>query len=163
MIEFRSSVSTTLSAQTVFDEIADFRNLPKWDPGIVACEALGAGDPRKLGGEYLVTTRFMGTTQRLRYRVTHWDPPKCAVMRCKTLFFQGVDSITVEEDASNGCTLTYHAQFRFPLGAIVEPFLKPVFERLGNKAIDGLKNHFKRREMDTSGAAGNKGAVAAAQ
>jgi hypothetical protein len=136
MITIEETVTTQRAAADVFAYVADFENVAEWDPGIRS-SARVSGDGG-LGSRYDVEATFAGRVVPLTYEVTHYEAPQRVTLRASTDRFDSEDEIVVA-DLDGLTRVTYRAEFtlRGLLGR-VEFALRPLFARLGRKAIDGL-------------------------
>ena len=96
MIEVRDTVRVRPGADDAFQYLVDFRNLPRWDPGIAEVDKTDGASDVGVGSTFDVVATFMGRRVPMRYRVVEHDPRSRRVM-------------------------------------------KPLMDRLGRKAMDGLR------------------------
>lgn len=139
-IILRRSVPSSVSPARTWAYLADFTNTTEWDPGTVST-TLTSGDGT-VGTTYANTSRFLGRTVHLTYRVTEHDPGRLLVLQAQQPRMLSRDTIEVHPDhgADGGCTVTYTAEFTFSgLTRLVEPLLTPAFERLGDRAEAGMR------------------------
>ena len=139
MIRIEETVPLRRDAAEVFAFLADFRNLPKWDPGIAEARQL-EGEEAGVGARYEVVATFLGRRVPMTYRTARHD----AEARARELVGEGAtltatDRITVRETAG-GAEVRWQADFEMK-GALryAEPLMKPLFRRLGAKAMAGLR------------------------
>ncbi len=122
MTRVQFDITVPRPVDEVYDYVADFRNLPEWDPGIVSSEQ----------------TSGSGIEVGSTYRVTSADRPARVVVEGDGSSVHAVDEIRFEE-ADGGTRIHYTADFTLKgLLGPVAPFLKPAFERLAAKSRDGL-------------------------
>lgn len=123
--------------EEVYDFVADFRNLPDWDPGIARAEQI-EGTGVETGAAYRVVSSFAGRELELVYRTTAADRPSRAVLVGEGGSVRAVDEIRFEP-SGGGTRIRYTADFTLKgLLAPIGPFMKPAFERLAARARDGL-------------------------
>lgn len=137
MIEITETVTTARPRPEVFAYVADFTTTAEWDPGIRAC-TLRSGDGT-VGSVYDVTATFMGREVSMAYEVVEYAQDERLVIRGEAPTVAAVDTIEISE--STGATLVgYSARFtlRGPL-RFLELLLRPVFGRLGRRAMAGLE------------------------
>lgn len=140
MIRVEASVPIRQDATKALTYLADFRNLPRWDPGIAEVEQL-EGDGPKEGARYRVVASFLGARVPMRYRTMRFDPSAgVAEIRGETPTLVAIDRITVRA-LGTGSEVHWQADFTMkgPL-RFFEPVMKPLFDRLGRKAMDGLRS-----------------------
>ncbi|MFO7547752.1 MAG: SRPBCC family protein [Acidimicrobiia bacterium] len=125
----------------VFAFVADFSNLPEWDPGISRSSMVGPG-PVGTGSEFEVVSSFAGREVVMRYEVVTFDVPHRVVLEGSGSTIRAVDDIEFVEVAG-GTEIDYTADLtlRGPL-RFVQPLFRPAFTRVGRKAIAGLQTRF---------------------
>ncbi len=149
MITVEDRVRVGASPEEAFAFLADFRNLPRWDVGIASASlAKPAGEREvEVGAEYKVVARFLGQRVPMRYRVVRYDAERgVAELHAKTPTVIAKDFITVSE-RPGGAEIHWRAEFtmRGPL-RLSEAVMRPVFQRLADKAMQGLRDAFARGE-----------------
>ena len=123
--------------EEVFDYLADFSTTEEWDPGIVSATRVG-DDPVGVGTRFDLISEFMGRQIAVPYEITEYDRPNRFVIVGENARFKGIDTIAVSPEG-DGARVHYTADFRMKgIAKLFEPFLGGVFERLSNKAMDGL-------------------------
>jgi carbon monoxide dehydrogenase subunit G len=135
MARYITTVRTSLPPAEAFAYMADLSNLAKWDPGVSrAVKVRGEG----LGATYDVTVT-VGTRPTLRYEVIEHDSPRRVRFVARTGALESYDEIRVERDGA-GALVTYDATLtlRGPLG-LFDRGLQLVFDRIGDRAADGLR------------------------
>ena len=122
----------------VFDAIADFSTTERWDPGVRSSVALD-DPPVGPGARFEVTLDQGPFGPRLTYRTEAYDRPRRIVLHTRNALVEGTDEVTVEPDGQ-GCVVTWTAEFavRGPIGTLVDPLMAKGFEKVGDKAVDGL-------------------------
>ena len=123
--------------EEVFDYLADFSTTEEWDPGIISATRVGS-DPIGVGSKFDLISEFMGRQIAVPYEITEYDRPNRFVIVGENQRFKGIDTITVSAEG-DGARVDYTADFRMKgIAKLFEPFLGGVFEKLSNKAMDGL-------------------------
>jgi Polyketide cyclase / dehydrase and lipid transport len=122
--------------------MAAFDRVPEWDPATQASALVGT--ERGLGAEFDVTTRFAGRTQKIRYRMSVYEPSTRFVL--DAALPNGIalrDEITVVPDGP-GSRVTYEARI-LPRGIwrLADPIFAIVFRRIGAHAIPGLQRFLR--------------------
>jgi dehydrogenase/reductase SDR family member 12 len=122
----------------VFAFVADFSNLPEWDPGITRSSLVGPG-PVGTGSEFEVVSVFAGREVVMRYEVVTFDVPHRVVLEGHGSTIRAVDDIEFQE-VGGGTEIDYTADFalRGPL-RFVQPVFRPAFTRVGRRAMAGLE------------------------
>ena len=142
MIRVEDRVLLRSDADEVFRYLADFTHLPEWDPGIVRVRRVDSG-PVRVASRFEVVARFVGREVPMSYEVEHYDEAtREAVLVGEANGIRATDRITVT--LREGRT-EVHWQGHFELlGArkLLEPFMRPLFQRLANKAMSGLRKKF---------------------
>ena len=131
------TIRTARPLDDVFAYLADFTTAAEWDPGVESSVAETDGGPGE-GARYLVTAGFAGRSLAMTYEMTAYEPPNRVVLRGSTGNFVAVDEIRI--DSVEGRTqVRYRAEFTLSgFLRILEPFMRPAFRRLGDKALNGL-------------------------
>ena len=137
MANYTTTIETDWTPREAFDFMADLRNFAVWDPGVSSVEQV-SGDGGGAGSEFDVAISGTPVAMTLRYRTERYDRPRTATVRASNLLFTSVDTITVET-SGDGSLVTYDADLKLngPLG-LFDLALKPVFQRIGGRANDGL-------------------------
>ena len=144
MIRIQEQRTIPMSQEEAFAFVADFANVVEWDPGITESAQVG-NEPVGVGTEFAVVSVFAGRSLPLTYVVEAWDAPNRAVLATSTARFDGRDTITFRT-VDGGTEIDYVAEFTFKgLMRLAEPFLKGTFDRLGQKALDGVVDAVKVR------------------
>jgi carbon monoxide dehydrogenase subunit G len=134
---YSTSIRTALSPADAFNYMADLRNFEHWDPGVQAVTQVeGDGGGPGASFDVVVDAPWGGLT--LRYITTHFDPPRKAIIEARSTMFTSIDQIEVSED-SGSTVVTYDATLDLngPL-RVFDLVLRPVFDRIGNRANTGL-------------------------
>jgi carbon monoxide dehydrogenase subunit G len=143
MITIEESVTTPRPRPEVFAYVADFTKVAEWDPGIrSSVRASGDGG---VGTRYDVGATFAGRVVPMTYEVVEHAVPARIVLRGLAATVEAVDSISFEETAGGGTRVTYRADFTLKGGLrYFGLVMKPLFGRLGRKAIGGLRQALNR-------------------
>jgi carbon monoxide dehydrogenase subunit G len=137
MITIQETVTSARPRPDVFAYVADFARVAEWDPGIASARRV-AGDGA-VGSRYEVQAGFAGRVVPMTYEVVEHTPPARVVLRGTAATLEAVDDIRFEETEAGGTRVVYRAEFTLkgPLRLFALP-LRPVFARLGRRAISGL-------------------------
>ncbi len=122
-----------------FRYTANFGLIEQWDPGVTESEKLTAG-ALGVGSRFRVVVKSGLGTSEMHYTITHWEPPHRVVLEGEGDAIHAVDDIRFVEIAG-GTRIDYTADIS--LGGVAgkaEFLLGPVLERVGKKAMAGLKN-----------------------
>ena len=123
--------------EEVFDYLADFSTTEEWDPGIVSATRVGS-DPIGVGSRFDLISEFMGRQIAVPYEITEYDRPNRFVIIGENARFKGIDTLEVTPEG-DGTRVSYTADFRMKgIAKLFEPFLGGVFDKLSDKAMDGL-------------------------
>lgn len=147
MARYRTTVRTPRSQADAFAFMADLRNFVDWDPGVRRVEQV-VGDGAGPAGEFDVTIASAGPDMTLRYVTTEYDEPACVVVRATNRWFTSLDRVDVVADG-DGSVVTYDAELTLngPLGWF-DPALRPVFDRIGRRADEGLQRALDGERVD---------------
>lgn len=137
MARYAVTVRTPLDHTEAFAYMADLRNFAEWDPGVRRVRQV-RGDGAGAEAAFDVVVKGIVGELTLTYEVTEYDEPNETVVVAKSPFLTSVDRITVVPEG-NGSLVTYDAELTLNgLAGLFEPFLGLVFDRIGDKAADGL-------------------------
>ena len=137
MITVQRTVSTTWDPKSTFDYLSAFEHTAEWDPGTPIVEKQTDG-PVAVGSKYHAVADFRGRRQTIDYVVTELGE-RHIQLRGENKTVVSIDTITVEP-AGTGSEVTYKAEFSMKgLIRAAQPFLGPLFEKLGDPAADGMK------------------------
>lgn len=138
MITIQEAVITPRPRSEVFAYVADFTKVAEWDPGIRSSVRL-AGDGG-VGTRYEVGATFAGRVVPMTYDVIEHAEPSRIVLRGLAATVEAVDTIDFADLPGGGTRVAYRADFTLKGGLRYVAFLmKPLFGRLGRKAIGGLE------------------------
>lgn len=138
MIRVERRVPIRTGADDAFGYLADFSNLPKWDPGIATATRSDEG-PLAAGARFRVVAQFFGRKVPMDYVMERFDVgTRTAVLVGTADGIRATDRITVEPRGA-GALVHWHADFEL-LGAqrFLSPLMRPLFSRLADKAMAGL-------------------------
>ena len=139
MASYSATVITPRPLEEVFSYLADFRNVADWDPSITESVLLSDGDAVAVGARFRVTTKTSVSEVVLEYETTRLDSPHMVGLRGENNSVVSVDTITLTEDGSRGCSVTYDAVLELKgIRKLADPLLELGFRRLGDKAAKGL-------------------------
>jgi hypothetical protein len=127
----------------VFDDLADFRSVATWDPGVATCEHTG-GTIGEVGCRFRVVQDTTGPDVKIDYAITEIDTPRRVVLRGTNAWLVSIDVIVVEP-RPGGCEVTYDATIKLkgPL-ALFDPLMSLGLRRIGAKAKKGLTAYVNR-------------------
>jgi carbon monoxide dehydrogenase subunit G len=140
MIRIEETVHISKDAGEAFAFLADFRNLPDWDPGIAEARRTDASGAMSEGARFEVVADFLGRRVPMAYRMTRYDlESREAELVGETSTLRATDRIEVTP-LENGAIVRWRADFELAgLLRFSEPLMRPVFERLGRKAMAGMR------------------------
>lgn len=135
------TVTTTAPPEKVFPYLVDFTNATEWDAGTVSCTRL-SGDGG-VGTRYRNVSKFAGREVELIYTTEKVAEP--------TFVIKGSNNTTTSEDiitvrpSGSGSEVTYTANFTFSgVGRVLEPFLGPFLNKLGDELVPSMKTALDR-------------------
>ena len=138
MIQVEERVSITKSADEAFLYLADFANLPEWDPGIarVTRRDLGA---LAIGSQFDVVARFMGREVPMVYELVRYEvASRVAELVGTAPGLRATDRIRVTPRGT-GAEVHWQADFELSgVNRLLSPVMRPLFARLARKSMDGL-------------------------
>jgi len=150
MTHYRAAVDTPRERDDVFDYLSDFATTQEWDPGVVEAERLNDAAVGE-GTEFRLVAEFLSRKTALTYRIVEYDPPRAVTFRGENATVVSNDRITFEA-VDQGTRITYDADLALkgPL-RIADPLLRLAFNRVGDRALAGLKNRLAPARADGLG------------
>lgn len=137
MITVQRTVTVDAPVADAFAFVADFGNLPAWDPGIAEARREGA-EPVGPGTRYHVEAAFMGRRVPMTYVVERWEVNERVVLRGSAATMDAVDDIRFEP-VDGRCRIHYRADFTLRgVLRLSQPLWRPILERVGDRAMEGL-------------------------
>jgi carbon monoxide dehydrogenase subunit G len=137
MAHYTASIETPRPPAETFAYLSDFSTTEEWDPGVITAERLGDA-PIGEGTEFRVVADFLGRKAALTYRIIEFEPAEAVTLRGENATVVSLDRITFEP-SDGGTRVTYDADLALkgPL-RIADPLLGLAFDRVGDRALDGL-------------------------
>ncbi|MCF3961155.1 SRPBCC family protein [Streptomyces fuscigenes] len=136
MVHVVRSMTVDRPLDAVVAYLADFSHATEWDPGTRECTRQDQG-PVEVGAVWHNVSELRGRRTSLTYRLTR--------MEADRLTFVGTnDTATSTDDLTfeyQGTTtlVVYHATVTFNgLAKLADPFMRRVFERLGDELVRSL-------------------------
>ena len=138
MAHYRGTIPSPRSAEEVFDYMARFSNVSKWDPTAAEAHPIDNNKPGQ-GARFHVLVRWLGREIPLEYSTTAYERPRRVVLRAENATTISEDTVTVEPKGT-GSEMTYDAQLTLK-GAmrLFDPIFGLLFKRLGDNAAAGLR------------------------
>ena len=139
MAHYLATVDSPNPQADLFAYLSDFSTTQEWDPGVAEARRLDEG-PIAVGSRFNVVAEFMGRKTPLVYAVVAYDAPHSITLRGDNATVISLDTIAFEPTAAGGTRVSYDADLTLkgPLG-IGDPLLKLVFNRIGDRAVAGLR------------------------
>jgi carbon monoxide dehydrogenase subunit G len=138
MARYRASIETEWTREQAFAYLSDFSTSAEWDPGVVEAQRVGTGAVGK-GTEFRLVAKFLGRTTPLTYRVLEYEPPSAVTFLGESGTVVSHDRITFDTIAT-GTRVTYDAELRLKgLLRVADPLLTRAFNRVGDRALGGLR------------------------
>ena len=155
MAHYTASLETQLSPADTFDYLSDFSTTEEWDPGVVEAERLGDG-PVGADSEFRVVAEFLGRTSTLVYRIVEFVPGETVTLRGENATVVSLDRISVEPVGS-ASRVSYDAELTLkgPL-RIADPLLGLAFNRVGERALEGLRETLARKATPAAASGGDR-------
>ncbi len=131
-------------AAVVVDYLKDFANAEEWDPGTKSCVQEGAG-PVAVGTTWHNVSEIKGRETELSYELVTLEPGHITLVG-KNKTATSTDDIRVVDAAPGTSTITYRSEIEFHGAAkLAQPFLKGVFDKLGDQTRDSITAAIARR------------------
>lgn len=152
MARYQASFDTPWTPDEAFAYLSDFSTSADWDPGVVKAERVGV-EVIGEGAEFRLVAEFLGRRTPLTYRVVEYEPPIAVTFVGENAAVISHDRITFETIAS-GTRVTYDADLRLRgLLRLADPLLALTFNRVGDRALAGLRQVLGRPAHRTIDAA----------
>lgn len=139
MARYTTTATSSWDRETAFDYLADFSSVSDWDPGAAESECV-TGPALSEGAHFDVEVETIaGRTSTFDYETIEIERPERVVLRAETGVLVSEDTMTFVE-TGDGTEVTYDAKLNLkgPL-KLVDPLLSLAFNRIGDKARDGLR------------------------
>ena len=150
MARYKAAFDTPREREDVFAYLSDFSTTEEWDPGVVEAERLDDAAVGE-GTEFRLVAEFLGRKTELTYRIVEYDPAWAVTFRGENASVISNDRITFE--SAGDCTrIHYDAELALkgPL-RIADPLLGLAFNRVGERALAGLKRKLGPARTDQLG------------
>jgi carbon monoxide dehydrogenase subunit G len=142
MARYTGTVLTPKPAEEVYDFMADFRTVERWDRTISEAKLIGNQEPGK-GARYSITFEMAGRENTLEYQTIEAERPNRLLLKAEGGAVTSIDEITVREVAA-GTEVTYDAKLKLKgIAKLADPAVHLLFQRVGSNAAKGLA-----RELD---------------
>ncbi len=142
MARYTGTILTSKPAAEVYDYMADFRSVERWDETVTEAKLIGNQQPGK-GARFSVTFKLAGRENTFEYETLAAERPSRILLRAESGTVISLDEVTIREVAE-GTELTYDAKLEPKgLAKVADPVLGLLFRRLGDNAAKGLA-----RELD---------------
>ena len=149
MVRIQETITVSAGIQECFDFIADFRNLPKWNPNDERVELL-TDPPLRLGSIFKVNTSLNDRKMILDYEVVEWGSPLRAALATDSKLFSAIDYVDLSANKL-GTEVTYTGDFTFKgIMKIVAPiFITPKLRKLFSENVVNLKDQLGFVDTET--------------
>jgi carbon monoxide dehydrogenase subunit G len=150
MAHYRATIDIQQPREQVCAYLSDFSRTREWDPGVVEAERLN-GQTVGEGTEFRLVAEFLGRKNELTYRIVEYDPPHAVTFLGENATVVSRDRITFESTAE-GTRVTYDANLALKgLLRIADPLLALAFNRVGDRALAGLRRTLARSQPQRLG------------
>ena len=149
MARYTATIATPRPIDEVFAYLSDFSSTLEWDPGVVEAQRLDDNPPAN-GSEFRIVAKFLGRRASLLYKIVEFDPPRLVTFRGVNASVISLDRLTFE-NFGGGTQVTYDAELslRGPF-KIADRLLALAFARVGDRALNGLRETLSRERRDNS-------------
>jgi len=136
---YRRVIDVACTPAEAFAYVSDFSRVAEWDPAVVESRALDTGGRVRVGSRFELVALFRGKRQRVEYVVTELEDGRRILLVGEGEKARSRDTISVE--SVEGTThVTYEAQIQLKgLLRVAEPLLGATFRRMGDEALEGLR------------------------
>jgi carbon monoxide dehydrogenase subunit G len=148
MAHYQASIDVQQPAEDVFAYLSDFSTTREQDPSVVEAERLN-GQAVQAGTVFRLVAEFLGRKNQLTYRIVEYDPPHAVTFLGENATVVSRDRITFEPTATV-TRVTYDAQLELKgVLKIADPLLGLAFNRVGDRALAGLRRTLVRSQPQT--------------
>lgn len=150
MPRYQTTFSCPVPITEAFAYLSRFSTTAEWDPGVVAARDL-TPDPVGLGSAFEIITSIAGRRVPLRYEIIAFDAPNVVTLQAENASIRSTDTMSFSAGPDGGTTITYDAEL-IPRGLtrVFGPLLTLMFNRIGDRAAEGLRAAMDRLARDTS-------------
>lgn len=142
MVVLKRTATVVGSRSEVFQFIADWTHITRWDPGTLESHRVGdSSSPVGLGSEFDLVTEFKGSKSNMRYRVEKWVDGELVRYAGESTKAVTVDDISFRDGPSPGTTVVdYQADIRLKGWLSLFGFaINGALQALGDGAIKGIE------------------------
>lgn len=144
MATYKATVHSPMSVEEVFNLMADFSNAPVWDANTKSSE-LQTADPYAVGAKYEVVTGFAGRDLTLTYETLEIERPNKVVLKSGTKVADIKDVMTFKAHG-DGTEVNYEANILpHSVAKLLDPIFSLVFKRVGDRALESMKDALKAK------------------
>eukprot|EP01104_Vermistella_antarctica_P012796 TRINITY_DN3770_c0_g1_i1.p1 TRINITY_DN3770_c0_g1~~TRINITY_DN3770_c0_g1_i1.p1 ORF type:complete len:162 (+),score=39.17 TRINITY_DN3770_c0_g1_i1:211-696(+) len=142
MVVVQRKVVVSGARAKVFDFVADFANIERWDPGVVSSKRADsqAGESVGLGAMYDLVTVFKGTKSPMTYEVKEWSEGERVRIDGDGVGATSVDIITFRDGPEADTTeVDYYADIQLKGWKVLLTWLvSSDIQSLGDDAMRGM-------------------------
>ncbi len=123
-----------------FAYLKDFSSIEQWDPGVYRARKLTPYGVA-VGTEYEILLKLpAGKQVSMRYRQAVINEPRELILHGEGDNFSAIDTLNLQAISPTRTEIDYRAELDLRwLPAPLKPLIKPMLNRIGKKAISGLK------------------------
>lgn len=141
---YAKTIEVACSPEEAFAYVSDFSRVAEWDPGVVESRALDTARVA-VGSRYQLVALYRGKQQRFEYVVTELEEGRRIALLGEGEKARSRDEIQVDEVAGK-TLIAYEADIRLKgVFRVAEPFLGGTFRKMGDAALDGLRQRLDAR------------------
>jgi hypothetical protein len=147
MARYSATVNSPHPAHDVWSYLSDLRSVGEWDPSVDGVR-LVSGEPGRVGARYELEVTFLRNRVCLPYVTEAAKPPARLIFTAETASVSVRDEAEVRPLPTGGSSVTWDAELRLK-GArrLLDPLLRPAFNRVGARAEAGLRDRLNQAEM----------------
>lgn len=138
MIRLHETIRVARCLADCYRYVVDFSTCEQWDPGVYRAIKTTPGAPG-VGTTFEVTVSLLGRRSTLHYKITALEPHGRIELAMRGDGIASTETITFNAEDAGHTRIDYRADFALS-GALRfgQALARPVFERIGRKAVDGL-------------------------
>lgn len=141
MVAVERTFTVARPIDTVVDYLRDFGHAEAWDPGTKTCTRNDSG-PIIVGSSWHNVSEFRGKETELAYRLDRAEADHLTFIG-ENKSAHSVDDMSFASAGPDSTTVTYRATITFKgLAKLADPFMKPVFAKLGVQTEEQMTGVF---------------------
>lgn len=139
MVRLEESIEVERPRADCFRYLSDFSTCEQWDSGVYRAQKVTPGAPAR-GSEFRLVLDSAGRKLPMGYRLLSLNTDSDLLLRGEGKGFRVEDRISFTAITARRTRIDYRADLNFDGAmAMAEPVMRPFLERMGKKAVAGLR------------------------